>query len=781
MTQVVPSEITLNCRVSYPIGQKTATIRRMQFFDTNGAGSSAAPLPSAYAGKILRIDLSTRSIETQAISDYARRFVGGRGMATKIYWDECRPESNAFAPDNPLIIALGPLCGVPAIGGSRWGIFSKSALHSSHQFGHGNLGGTFGAELKYAGYDGIVITGKSDLPVYISIVDERVSIENAGDTWGATTRETIDRLRSTAVPKSKVLCIGPAAERQVSFATVFADGGASCSGGIGATMGAKNLKAITVRGSHRVVKTADPESLTRIAREIKHIGRGNVKVWGLDFMASGPKTRKLPCAGCIANCLRVRYTTDEGQSGKYMCQSRVFYLPFAVDYYGADNDVPFLANFLCDEYGIDTWKMQEIIEWLSRCRDDGLLSDEQAGLPLSEIGSIEFLKELIQSISYGYGIGGMLALGLEEAAAGLGPDLVSRLKLSDPYDPRYCTVNTLLFPFDTREPIQQLHEAGLLLSQWSSWAQGVDGAHISTKVLRDIARRFWGSSIAADFTTLEGKAEAARRIQDRQLAKECLVVCDWMYPIIDNPRGPDHTGDPGFESRILAAATGAEMDENALENLGSRVFNLQRAVMLREGHRPVADDLLPSEWHENPITSHVADPQCIVPGHRGRQSSRIGSKLSIEAFSAARKEFYHIRGWDVPTGLQSSRLLRALDLADIDKELQRHNLVLPRARRLPLLQLLRLRLGYIVQRKKSASMRPVDTAQTGPRINREELLAILDSERNKFADERIARNFAGWNKLMRYYITDFGEEFDIEFLDGLPSEIKEAGPGPSVE
>ena len=424
---------------------------------------------ASYAGKVLRVDLSNRRVTTQATSDYSDTYLGGRGMATRIYWDECRPEAAATDPDVPLIIALGPLAGVPAVGGSRWGMFSKTALQSPPRFCHGNLGGTFGAELKYAGYDAIVITGKAESPVVLSIEDDHVTLRPGGKLNGLKTVKAMESLKREGMRKSQVLCVGPAGERGIPYATVFADGDASCSGGIGASMGSKNLKAIVVRGSRRVVETNNPEELRRIAREIRSFGRGNVKVWGLDFMASGPKVKKLPCAGCMASCLRVTYKADNGVTGKYMCQSRVFYLPYALDFYGTENDVPFLVNRLCDEFGIDTWALQEIVDWLDRCRREKLLSDKDAGFALSKIGSLEFIEELLESITMRRDLGALLSIGLESTAAALGPDFAAQLRKEDPYDPRYCTVNALLFPFDTREPIEQLHEAGLVLSQWSSW------------------------------------------------------------------------------------------------------------------------------------------------------------------------------------------------------------------------------------------------------------------------------------------------------------------------
>jgi aldehyde:ferredoxin oxidoreductase len=450
---------------------------------------------------------------------------------------------------------------------------------------------------------------------------------------------------------------------------VLADGDASCSGGMGAVMGSKRLKAIVVQAAERKVQSADPEGLRELARTIKGFGRGNVKVWGFDFMAHGPKTEKITCYGCMGDCLRVRYTADNGKRGKYMCQSRFFYYPYAILFHGEENDVPFLANRACDEQGLDTWAVQDLVDWLVRCHEEGLVSEEQSGLPLSQVGSLELVERLVQMTATCQGFGELMARGAAGAAAELGSQQLALTRHYDPYEARYCTVNTFLFPFEPRKPIQQLHEAGLVLSQWSSWLLGVEEAHISSEVFRGIAERFWGGAEAADLTTLRGKALAARKIQDRQYAKESLVLCDWMYPVIDNPKGEDHVGDPSIESRILAAVTGEPWDEQSLACVGERVFNLQRAILLREGHRAGEDDVLPREWHEKPLEGHIADVECNVPGPDGQPVSRVGEKVEMGEYLKAREEYYHLRGWDPATGLQGGALLRALELPEVAQAL----------------------------------------------------------------------------------------------------------------
>jgi aldehyde:ferredoxin oxidoreductase len=732
----------------------------------------------SYAGTILRVDLSTGQSERIDTRPYAARFLGGRGLASAIYWNEVAPDTGALEPDNRLILALGPLAGVPGVGGSRWGVFAKSPLPAEQRFCYGNLGGTFGAELKFAGYDALILQGKADRPVILSIHDGHIDLLNAGDLWGRGTTETIEVVKNRQGERAKVLAIGPAGERLLPYATLFADGDASCSGGMGAVMGSKNLKAVVVRGENRAVDTARPHRLREIVRQLRGHGRGNVKVWGIDFMAQGPNTRKLPCYGCLANCLRVRYTAENGASGKFMCQSRFFYIPHAWGYYGQENDVPFHANRLCDRLGVDTWEVQAIIEWLLRCHAEGVITEAESGLPLSKVGSLEFIEALLDKIISGREFGALLAKGALRAARERGSAARELFRHNDPYDPRYCTVNTMLYPFETREPIQQLHEAGLVLAQWSSWAKGVEGAHISTEVLRGIAGRFWGGEAAGDFTTWAGKAPAARIIQDRQYAKESLVTCDWMYPVIDLPNSRDHIGDPEIESRIAGAATGIDYSAEDLNRVGERIFNLQRAILLREGHRAKIDDLLPEEFHAQPLEGHVADPECLVPGGNGRIVSRLGERVEMRDFLRLREEYYELRGWDVRTGLQTRAGLEGLDLGEVAEQLESRGLLAGRARRVPphirlvrrMSEGLTAGLDRIGERGRGRRRGPGSGAgpatTAAPAMSREQLLELLEEQRSRYGHPRVVHNFRGWNKSMQYHISDFDECFLIRVVDG---------------
>ena len=628
-----------------------------------------------YAGKILRVDLSNGKTADISSLDYADRFLGGRGIAAKIYWDEVPPETSFSDEENRLIFALGPMAGIPALGASRWGIFGKSPLTTPEKFNYGNLGGRWGAELKFAGYDGMVVQGKSDRPVYLMISDGKAELKDASTLWGKGATQTRDLLKAELGNKTRIVTIGPAGENMVSTATLLADNDASGSGGLGAVMGSKKLKAITVKGSEQKTQVANPERLRELTTYFKGLGPDEILVWGMDLAAPmyGPNTKRDPCYGCLHNCRKI--TDRDGKNAKVICQAVMFYYAWSVLYYGEENDAPFQAAMICDDYGIDTMDLMHMLQWLCECFNSGVLTEEQTGLPISKIGSIEFIETLARMISLREGFGDVLASGRERAAEKIGSEAVALVKPADGYEPRMYITNALIYPFEPREPIQLVHEVGLTLAQWSSWAKGTHGSRISTDILRGIARQFWGGEDAADFSSYKGKALAAKLIQDRQYAKETLMICDRLYPILDIHSSEDYKGDSELESKILSAVIGKEFDEESLNRIGEKVFNLQRAILLREGHKALEDDKLPDNWHNTPYEGHMVDPDSIVPGKNGEIISRKGAKVDWDDFEKMRAEYYQLRGWDVATGLQTRGQLREIGLEDIADDLERRGLL----------------------------------------------------------------------------------------------------------
>jgi aldehyde:ferredoxin oxidoreductase len=650
-----------------------------------------------YAGRILRVDLSSGRITETPTMDYADRFLGGRGIAAKVYWDEVPPTAKALDEENTVIFATGPIGGVPVFAGSRWTVCGK--IPSVERFSYGNFGGRWGAELKFAGYDAIVVQGKSEKPVYLWLHDGTAELKDAYALWGKGAIESREILKAEFGSSVRVVAIGQAGENMAVMANLIADNDAAGSKGLGAVLGSKKLKAIAVKGEGKAVKIAQPERLKELSDHYRSLKHGfpyydeafhNVlSRWshdprlGFRTVPGEGVLKKEPCYGCLGRCPRSVYRAKDGRSGKFICHSAWVYQPWAEQYYKDWNDVPFHATKLCDNYGLDTIAVDFTISWLSACYKAGILTDESAGLPLSKLGSQDFIEALLKKIALREGLGDLLAQGLDQAADEVGPaareqlrnvGLLSEPGYSQPYGPRLYIMTGLLWAMEPRLPISLLHEVTTCLGKWLTCNMGLN-VFPTTQTVRAIAARFWGSEVAADFSTYEGKALAAKKIQDRSYAKECLILCDWLWPIMELEFSEDHVGDPTLESQIVSAVTGRELDEEGLNGIGERVFNLQRAILVREGHKGRASDIIPEQAYTEPLEYEIQDPQLIMPGKDGEVVCLKGSVVDREAFEKMKDEYYQLRRWDVATGLQTPAQLEEVGLKDVAQDLERRWLV----------------------------------------------------------------------------------------------------------
>ncbi|MDO8491556.1 MAG: aldehyde ferredoxin oxidoreductase N-terminal domain-containing protein, partial [Dehalococcoidia bacterium] len=446
-----------------------------------------------YAGKILWIDLSSGKVATSPTKEYAERFVGGRGVAAKIYWDKAKPGMKASDPENPLIFVSGPTAGFTGIAGSRWQICGKSAADDPDYFSWCNLGGSWGLQLKLAGYDGLVVRGKAERPVYLLIQDDKVEIKDASHIWGKTTFEARDMLKGELGNTARVVTIGPAGENLVSFASILADEDASGAGGLAAVMGHKRLKAVAVRGTGKVT-AADPDRLREVAKYIRELVK-TTPHWIPQTLTVQPAKRQA-CWGCSFGCDRKVYQASDGIKGKFFCQAGLFYIMRADKFYGQHNEVPFWATKLCDEYGLNISAVEVVIFWLSRCHKAGVLTDENTGIPLSKMGSREFIDSLVKKTALRQGFGDILARGTLKAAQAVGQGGMAQLgeylfKQGEkgPYEPRRIPTNALIYAMEPRMPIMQLHEIMDPLYKWLLWYNKTPNGFISTDSFHAIARR----------------------------------------------------------------------------------------------------------------------------------------------------------------------------------------------------------------------------------------------------------------------------------------------------
>ena len=349
----------------------------------------------------------------------------------------------------------------------------------------------------------------------------------------------------------------------------------------------------------------------------------------------------------------------------------------------ADNGLSFV-QFPSGKYGLDTMVLEPMNQWLNRCYKAGILTDEKTGIPVSKWGSMEFNESVIKNISLKQGFGELLSQGIIKAADAIGGDskeLIGDLILPKTgeefvYDPRMFITTGIFYAMEPKRPIQQLHEVSWLIAQWVQWTKGIENAYVSTDVVMDVAKRFWGSELAADFSTYDGKALAAKKIQDRQYVKEMLILCDYAWPIAHVKYSPDHFGDPSMESKIYSAVVGKEVDEHGLYQAGERVFNLQRAILAREGHVGRNADSLPEFSYKIPLEKIEHNRDCMGPGKDGKPISRKGAVMEKDKFERMKDEYYACREWDVKTGLQTVAKLKKLGLEDVAEDLSKKGLAL---------------------------------------------------------------------------------------------------------
>jgi aldehyde:ferredoxin oxidoreductase len=359
-----------------------------------------------WTGKLLHIDLTTRKVVTRDIRDYVDRFIGGKGIGEKIYWDLWRAEWEAVHQDSALIVMTGPLAATPAPSGSRWLVCGKSPSLYPENFASSNLGGFFGAQLKQAGYDGLIIQGKARDKVYLLISNEGVSIKNADHLWGVPVSKTMQAIRREAGDQVKIFTTGIGGENGIRFATIATDAGGSGSMGFGSVMGSKNIKAIAVHGTG-TIPVAHPGEIKDIRQKIKRMtGEGYFSLYGSPPpLPETEVVRKIHCHGCPQGCWRSLYKASSGEEGVRKCQATFFYSMWDKERHGDLTKTTFLATSLINEFSLCTMELPGILTWLERCIENGVISAKETELPLEKTGTIEFLETFIRKIATREGFG----------------------------------------------------------------------------------------------------------------------------------------------------------------------------------------------------------------------------------------------------------------------------------------------------------------------------------------------------------------------------------------
>jgi aldehyde:ferredoxin oxidoreductase len=634
-----------------------------------------------WCGKILKVDLSQDRITELDTMDYADRFLGGRGIASRIYWEEVGSDVSAFDPENRLIFMTGPLGATGAQGASRFEVVGKSPMLLPEGFCYGNLGGFFAPYLKKAGYDGIVIFGRSPKPVYLWINDRQAQILDASMLWGKGVYAVQEMLKAAHGKNVRFVTTGIAGENMCRSANLMTDNEGSATGGFGAVMGSKNLKAVAVLGTGSP-SVADPGELKALNRLVIHLNKRDPLF--IPFpVEQVRRTGKASCYQCGLDCI-MRNTLRAASGKDYVrkCQSMFVYFPWVAGRPGESLETAVEATGICNDLSICTMEMTNIIHWLTACYNAGYLTDRETGLEISKLGTREFFENLAGMIARREGFGAVLAEGLLRAGEQLGAaarahfsNEVSGVGDGATYSAREYPMNGLLYALEPRQPIAMLHEISRLTGLWVMNQKDPKSSPVTSDVFRAAAAKFWGHAKAWDLTTHDGKAMAAVKIMDRTFVKDSLALCDSGWPLMVSWNTADRVGDPHLESRIYTAVTGIEIDEEGLNEYGERIFNLQRAILLREGRRPKEDDVVADFNFTVPVQTVFMNPEVIVPGPGAEVISRKGQTLDRNAFEAMRKEFYELRGWDIDSGLQKAQTLERLGLSDLVADLKPIGLV----------------------------------------------------------------------------------------------------------
>jgi aldehyde:ferredoxin oxidoreductase len=625
---------------------------------------------NGWMGKILEVNLTNSKISTIETKPYADKYLGGRGIGLRLYWERVKPEVKAYDPENFLIFTIGPIVATSAQGATLTSVVGKSPVAEAEGFCYGNITGFFGPEIKHAGYDGLVITGKAPKPVYILIEDEKVQINDASGMWGQGGYKTGEMLMEAHGDKTKWLAIGAAGEHMVRTALALATHDCTVSAGFGAVMGSKNLKAIAVKGTHKV-EVSNPELLKSLNRYTFRISK-RVRLTIPPHIEGTKHASKLEVVGkggcylCGLECVAGMYRYGGKYTGHRKCESVEYYLPWE---YGKEDEpieTFFQAPLKANDYGFDSWEMNSICCWLYDCYKAGVLTDQNTELPLSDMGTGAFLETLMQAIVNRQGIGKLLAEGLYRGVRQAPPKAAALLRRTVApigqnylFPPRAYPIMALFYPFEPRVHHVNYHDIAFVHIAWNHEQHQAGSTGVNNALVRRIAREMWGDENAADFSGYKGQAVAAKTIQNRTYIKESLGLCDWAYPISYSFNTPDHFGDPEIEAKLFTAVTGISAD--VLEDIGERIYTLQRMILLREGRKTPQVDY-PMDYNFTEPLPGMPGMGIMVPGPGDTAVDMSGNKLDRAKYLAMLKEFYRVRGWDEETGIPKKETVKKLGL-----------------------------------------------------------------------------------------------------------------------
>lgn len=649
-------------------------------------------------------DGSSESTSREGGSSIRRRPTTCQSDTEAVQWRQGSPGTpsrvvpGAFDPASPLMILTGPLTGTAAPFSGRTTVCGISAQgHPREWYSRSSFGGHWGPEMKHAGFDGMIITGRADHPVYLKISDGVCTIEDASELWGKGIYETQKLIMAEHGPGWRVLAIGPAGENlsRIAIAATETES-ASGQGGYGAVMGSKLLKAVAVHGT-LPLPVADPDRFREVCDLVRgeaHASHGwphepkldpdRVKRFGQKFQAC--------TQGCSVRCYDARfYTTvpavlNRGKvlSGQMDCVAGLF-PGFEGSFY--DWKPGFEAGFeigqIANDEGLNHWEILiGMIPWLRYLKEDGVLTEvDGRDIDLDDPG---FWEHLLMGISRREGdVRSALAEGTVRGCEqlGIGRERLDQLfpawGYAGHWDGHGDRINYVFFPYwivsalqwavDTRDPISSAHGYAQNIMGWSKICSPHHG--LEWDRIMEVSARVYGTTSSADpRSAYEGKAFPAWWHGQRSVMKDSLPLDDQVFPRIYSRKTDDNfarAGEmegPSFERNMFTALTGIEWDDQELEHASARVIQLERALLVRNFDRSRIDDEGLVPYFEK--TEHLVNPFL---------GERVG--MDGESFRAVLDEYYRLRGWDTLTGRPTRETLERFGLTDEASWLARENLL----------------------------------------------------------------------------------------------------------
>ncbi len=664
-----------------------------------------------YAGKILRVDLSNNSITTESIEKYAPKYIGGRAMGARIYWDEIAPEADPLGPDNKLIFLSGPLTGTGAQGGGRSSLITKAAKgYPKKTYWHGTSGNQFGSEMKYAGYDVLIVQGCSKKPVYIRIDDDKVEILDASEQWGMLVEPARTEYKRICGEKAQAAIIGPAGENLVvhsSINTEFSSGFSM--GGVGAVMGAKKLKAIVITGTGRL-NIANPKALmqvmqekinwistkegeTRIIDGKEYTGKrlkGCTMFGGKDwpYQADGKEitVKKRSCNGCPMNCrISIKHKDNSLLTGSTECASNCFYTLQEMTYYGRgslNGKVSHKMNELVENLGLDCMYPFNMNPWFTNrlgknAVQQGIINQENTGLLLDQYGSEEFGEDYLTKLAYRRGWGEIVADGDENALKYImeneefGENRFEAQHLYDLWYPRKGDFNGIDFHSLFKYMDTPDYNLRFLVGQTDnkrakdfepSYHEFPDDRLIKKWIgnTKFMEPHYWGPEVA----------EAAIEHEAMGMEPDALGLCCYltgMYPFMQVAganfgqqmpsveNAPEH---PSSGEEYWNAVMGTNITQADLNRQYQMARNIEAAIFAREA--------TPGKNREN--YEYVDWIYDVIKDSNGVQTA------TKEEYERTLSQYFSMRGWD-ENGIPKKQTLIDYDLADIAEELEQRGII----------------------------------------------------------------------------------------------------------